>query len=130
MKHFAIILGVLLFSCSKSGQEKVDIPTLKEEVLAVHDEVMPKMGELRKVEKELRLMVQEDSLLSDLGVVADKIADANQSMMVWMRGYDPNFEGTEEEVIQYLNEQKKSIQKVKEDMLSSLEEGKQLVSGK
>ena len=52
-----MLMAVLIFSCGSSKEEQLD--RLKADVLAVHDEVMPKMGELRKVEKSLRSMAEQ-----------------------------------------------------------------------
>jgi hypothetical protein len=131
MKTYLLIIAIFFASCgSGSQQKKVDISGLKDEVIAIHDEVMPKMGELRKVEKELNMKAQADTSAVHLIEAADRIGEANASMMQWMRGYEPEYEGTEEEIVQYLNDQKASIQQVKEDMLTSLAEGKKLLEDK
>ena len=136
MKKLLIPALFLVFSCqsgSKATSEDVSngvisLDSLKSEVLFIHDEVMPKMGELRRVRKDL--MLQADSLMASdasrasiLDSLANNIASANEGMMQWMRGYEPDFEGTEEEVRAYLEAQKSSIQKVKEDMESALKSG-------
>ncbi|WP_425392686.1 hypothetical protein [Ekhidna sp.] len=132
MKYlFLLIPFVLLFSCASSG-DKEELSSLKDEVMAIHDEVMPKMGELRRARKDL--LLQADSLMESnpdraamLTTVADEIADANESMMQWMRAYEPEFEGTDEEIKQYLEDQKKAIQEVKEQMNGSLAKGQEIL---
>lgn len=124
---FIFALGLFIYSCSTSTKETVDIPKLKEEVIAIHDEVMPKMGELRKASKDLRLAAEVDSTKSDWLATADRISSANESMMVWMRGFEPNYEGTEAEIVIYLEDQKVKIAKVRDEMNSALAEGKDLL---
>jgi hypothetical protein len=119
--------SLFIFSCSSSSNDSVDIPSLKAEVIAIHDEVMPKMGELRKVSKELRLAAEADSTKADWVETADQIAAANESMMVWMRGFEPNYEGTDEEIVNYLQDQKVKVEKVRDDMNGSLAAGKALL---
>ena len=126
MKNLIPILLVVVSAC-QSSQES-DVSNLKDEVMAIHDEVMPKMGELRSVRK--RLMLKVDSLIevdsvgaSVLGSLAGDIDEASEGMMQWMRAYEPDFEGTDEEVRAYLEAQKISIRKVKEEMESSLTRG-------
>lgn len=133
MKNLLFILTILLFvSCGtskKEGNENViSIQDLKAEVMAVHDEVMPKMGDIRRLRKDL--MLQADSLMemdsvlaTNLNAMADELDAANEGMMQWMRDYEPEFEGTEEEIRAYLEEQKNAVQKVKEAMLGALEKG-------
>lgn len=136
MKNFltVMVLLVLIASCSTPQKklEKQAEPTLKDQVMDVHDEVMPRMGELRKTQKELLALM--DSSVADsagaarLGELAKNIELANESMMAWMRNFDPELEGTPEEVEQYLQSQLKSIEQVKKEMLTSLEEGKKALS--
>ncbi|MFY0606276.1 MAG: hypothetical protein JXR10_06145 [Cyclobacteriaceae bacterium] len=130
MKNYLSILAIALvaIACSPKAEkeEKID---LKAEVMKVHDEVMPKMGELREARMKLEAKASEmDSILSkEYTIAAERIAQANEGMMVWMRNFNPNPEGTQEEIDAYLEDQLKSIKQVKEDMLGSLEEGKKLV---
>ena len=141
MKNLILILAAttLLTFCqtNKSSESNTlaepTIAELKTEVLAIHDEVMPKMGELRRARKDL--MLQADSLTESnperaaiLNAAADELGSANDGMMQWMRAYEPEFEGTEEEIREYLEAQKTSIQEVKENMLGSLEKGREILA--
>ena len=135
MKYLSIIaLVAVVFSCSSPQKktEEAQEPTLKEKVMMVHDEVMPKMGELRKTQKELLVLV--DSSAADSVVAAKyqelarEIEVANESMMNWMRNFEPDFAGTPEEVEEYLQGELEKIEKVKSDMLKSLEEGKKALT--
>ena len=137
MKNLILLTILALFAACGTGKKEqtngeISIDSLKSEVLAIHDEVMPKMGELRKTRKELLLQV--DSLMESdadkaaiLTTIANEIGAANESMMQWMRAYEPEFEGTDEEIRQYLEDQKVAIQKVKDDMLGSLKKGKEVL---
>ena len=126
-------MAILMVACSGNNSQK-DIKSMREDVMAVHDEVMPKMGELRKMEKSLQQKAAElllaDSTMdvSSYTAAANEIASANEAMMGWMRAYEPNFEGSNEEIAAYLEAQKKSIDQVKQDMLGSLEAGKALLA--
>ncbi|WP_421764389.1 hypothetical protein [Ekhidna sp.] len=130
MKNLSILLIILLASCGSSKKE--ELQTLKDEVMAIHDEVMPKIGELRKARKDL--LLQADSLMESnperaamLTTTADELGDASESMMVWMRQYEPEFEGTDDEIKQYLEGQKVAIQEVKEKMNGSLAKGEAVI---
>ena len=134
-KYIPILLTAILLACQSSTQQKeeVDLDELRKEVLAIHDEVMPKMGTLKRVKNSLLLQADSlgatDSLSTTLRETADAIAVANENMMAWMRQYEPAFEGTDEEVLRYLQEQKSSIEKVQKDMLESLAKGEALLGG-
>lgn len=131
MKKIYLLLLIVAFSCQSAGENEIKI--LKDEVMAVHDEVMPKMGELRRTRKSL--MLQADSLLqidslrsAELSTLAAEIESANEGMMQWMRAFEPDFEGTDEEIKTYFEAQKESIQQVKEAMENSLLNGKKAIS--
>lgn len=127
-----LLLTTLFFLAACGPSQKEELQQLKDEVIAIHDEVMPKMGELRRTRKDL--LLQADSLMETdtdraamLTTVADEIADANESMMEWMRAFEPEFEGTDEEIRQYLEDQKIAIQEVKENMNGALAKGKDVL---
>ena len=127
MKKFCILLLVAMFSCQPSGESELKV--LKDEVMAIHDEVMPQMGDLRRTRKDL--MLQADSLMAsdsvratELNDLASKIEGANEGMMQWMRAYEPDFAGSDEEIKNYLEAQKLSIEKVRDEMKKSLADGK------
>jgi len=121
---YSLIISLAIISCSSTSEKKKeDLPALKEEVMKVHDEVMPKMGPLMKAKKELlkKAETETDSLrIMKYLEVSGQIELANESMMDWMHNYNPNFDGDEVAVKEYLNEKKKSIEKVKIDMISAL----------
>lgn len=120
----------LLVSCA---QEKVDEnKLLKQEVIDIHDEVMPKMGELRSLKKSIleKIEALESNVDSDpdsiqrLKTYADDLENAFEGMFVWMRQFQSNYEGSEEEVYEYLQEQKVLVEKVNRDIKTSIENAK------
>lgn len=130
-----VLVGLVLVSgCGDEAQKRKD--ALLGEVMAVHDEVMPKMGDLRKTAKTLQ--AKADSLegltegdfeaqIIELRNAAEAIEAANEGMMTWMRQFEaPDNEAPVEEVIAYLTEQKEKIDQVKKQMLESLEQGQEL----
>lgn len=141
MKYLSllIIAVLILFSCSNTNSkeatqesvvEEISVDSLRSQVLAIHDEVMPKMGELRKTRMALEaladsIVVSDSARAETLNSLASDIAAANEGMMQWMRAYEPEFEGTDEEIETYLNEQKIAVAKVRDDMNESLESGKE-----
>ncbi|WP_296618535.1 hypothetical protein [Marivirga sp.] len=117
-----MLFAFLMISCESKEKE---IEKLKSETIAVHDEVMPKMDDIMKLKKSLR--AKEDSVSShDSTKIKGLILSLEKSdkvMMNWMRNYDPQMEGmSDEEKIEYLKQQKSSIQEVSEQMRSSISE--------
>lgn len=91
------------------------------EVIAVHDEVMPKMGQLKSFEKkalqkaeEVAAMDSVDSAkVKEMKDLALELNYAYEAMFVWMRQYQPqDGELSPEEVKAYLEEQMISVSEV------------------
>lgn len=126
---YLLILFCLLQSC-KSDEKKVEV--LKKDVIAIHDEVMPRMDDLMDLKEELQEAQKNlDSTASQEKrrtiqrhlVYLDK---ADEEMMNWMRKYDPQMENmTEQEKLIYLEAQKIAIQMVRQEMLSAIAESEQ-----
>ncbi|AWW33086.1 hypothetical protein DN752_06610 [Echinicola strongylocentroti] len=126
-----VLVTGLLVSCDNHQKE---VKQLKDEVIGIHDEVMPLMGKLK--EEQSRLMTSSGKMLLDDSVangaiaeemneVAKGLEDAYEGMFVWMRQYKVDFEGmTNEQVIEYLQEQKEKVTKVNDDITTALEEAK------
>ncbi|HSJ69600.1 MAG TPA: hypothetical protein VK921_18100 [Anditalea sp.] len=103
---------------------------LKDEVISIHDEVMPKMGALRSHQKrltdeaaqlELKDSIKYDEEIEKRKRIARDLGDAYDGMFVWMRQYRPQLdEMGEEEGRLYLLEQKEKVIKVNEDIKSAL----------
>lgn len=97
---------------SQSEQENI----LYKEVMAIHDEVMPLMGDLMAMNKKIK---SQDSTSQEATELSIYLEEANESMMNWMRKFNPNIENmTHEETMNYLEEEKKKIMEVREKMLS------------
>ena len=93
----------------------------------VHDEVMPKMGKIRNLEKQCRLVALTSPDSSELIRQAEFLSNANEAMMIWMREFNSNFRGSDLEKREYLLAQKMKIYHVKDLMNSSLLQGEKLV---
>ncbi len=100
-----------------------------DEVMAVHDEVMPKMGMIRKLKGALQAsadsLITADSLSAEaqefLGAVAELEA-ANESMMGWMRSFAQPEEGTvHEEVLKFYEGEMEKVKAVREKMIGAIE---------
>lgn len=136
MKKITILLFILVLVAACSDEQQKHKNELMKQVMAAHDEVMPKMGDLRKTAKALQARADSLSTLTDqdytprvaeLRQAAQKIEQANEGMMGWMRQFEvPDNEAPVAEVITYLKDQKAKVNKVRDEMLRSLEEGQAL----
>lgn len=125
-------ISFLVISCK--GEKIEGNQQLKDEVIAIHDEVMPLMGQLRSLRQEIldksATLEQEDSVLNaekiaHLNGLAEQLDQAFEGMFVWMRQFDSNFTGTEEELKSYLLDQKVKVQEVNEDIKTALSAAKE-----
>lgn len=136
--RIAIPVIFMFFILSSCNNDKKEQDKLYEEVMDIHDEVMPLMYPLKKMAKDintkaellLKDSVNIDSLhLNTLRITSNNISKANDSMMDWMHQFKQIEEGTPHgEVIQYLMDQKQKISKVRDDMMAAKKEGEKYVS--
>lgn len=127
--RITLIFGLLLFFQSCGSGQAEENAKKRAEVIAIHDEVMPKMGKLKSLEKsalslaeELSAMDSVDSArvqaLKDLAV---QLGQAYEGMFVWMRQYDTeDGELTPEEINTYLDEQMVLVTEVNKNMKAAL----------
>lgn len=136
--YFTIVFtAIILFSCS--GEKVDENQLLKDEVIAIHDEVMPYMGELKTFRKKIN--EKADDLLEEnaevnsekvleLKLLAKDLDDSFEGMFVWMRQFKNNYEEmSEEEIKSYLQEQKVMVTKVRDDINVSMAAAKEELEG-
>jgi hypothetical protein len=116
----------LVFACNQNDNGKA----LTDEVLNIHDEVMPKIGELMSLRKKVLDQVEGSSNPDELRNIALELDEAQKGMMQWMNDWSKNSapfvngETTKEEKMAYLNAEKERVNKVKEDINNSIEKAK------
>jgi hypothetical protein len=128
----ALLLAFSLFSCNKqtSAAENKKAPgeveALKQEVMRVHDETMPRIGTLMNLKKRLKdELAQTDT--TDGGnkekallLAIKQLEEADEAMMQWMRTYDePDQTVGKAKALEYLELKKEEIYMVKEKMEAS-----------
>ena len=104
---------------------------MRAQIIGVHDEVMPKIGQLMSLEK--KALAQADSLFAQDSTastniearrsLAGQLNQAHEGMFVWMRQYSLDEEGkTPEELKTYLDEQLVKVNQVNADIKAALEQ--------
>lgn len=115
----------------KAEKEQKQQEELAKEVIGIHDEVMPRMGELVKLRKQVKGKINawtadsatdhETHIQQATQIVTDLDA-ADKGMMDWMHEYNGGQGLYEHEAIMgYLNEEKGKITAVKENMNMAME---------
>jgi len=119
-------------SLSKEEKEARIIEQQIHEVMAIHDSVMPKTGEIFKLKKKLsgyETLVTDSVLIQKIYRIKNLLVEADDAMMDWMHEFreaDPLL--TFEEKQQYYTEEKKKITDVKIKMLASIDSAKILLN--
>lgn len=148
MKTLPLFVWLAIFSlvsCSKSGdhssmnhssdqtQEEGPNQALYNQMMDVHDEVMPKMDEIMKLKRELQEQVANapDMVIEqkqELENVISNLDSANNAMMNWMHRiseFNPLADSVDQEKArEYLESEMEEIKKVKELMNESIEKAK------
>ena len=119
---FIVVLGSLI-SCGQPNKPLYD------QVMDIHDEVMPKMNDLYKLKKAL-----QDTIASTPDMAEEKkreieqtiqqLDSASNSMMVWMREFNPPDQKDEEAFQKYMESELVKVKKMREDVMQALEKGR------
>ena len=143
MKKFllpALFICLLFLSC-KDNEKKSNSSTslspadsLMKEVNEGHDAVMPKMGKVRKAQKELQRMIDSiatlpakaqeasASLKTRLEELVNQLNYADFAMDKWMMEFNrDSMLSNAQERINYLTNEKLKVDKVKEAVLTGLQ---------
>ncbi|MCF0075062.1 viral A-type inclusion protein [Dyadobacter sp. CY261] len=141
MKNLILLSFVTIFLCAcgkDKDQEK--ITGLETEVLAIHDEVMPKQEEIMSLKSQLSKKIQDIDSLQNVGVSSNtmaeqrikavdlnqKLLDADKLMMDWMHEYrgDSAKKLDPKQSILYFEGEREKILLVKQATLKSIQEAK------
>lgn len=131
---FVFSIALLFAGCGKSNQDEQgeevvasEEDELYDKVMAIHDEVMPKMNDIHKLKKQLEEEIKNSPDLVEerkqqIESRIKQLDEASESMMQWMRQFNPeDYKADKEEYLKYLNKELENVKKVKEDMLHALE---------
>lgn len=140
---FLFAFSLLLLSCGESTSESQadeaatsGLGDLTNEVMAVHDEAMAKMGEVQQLMQALDQKANElqeageEKAASAMRDIVAELNDADRGMREWMRGYDPSAADPATEGAEgYLKNQLQKIEEVRENMFSAIQKGQAALSG-
>ena len=118
--------------------EKKGEQELRDQVMHIHDEVMPQWNSINGLKEELNILISQlsenvtDTLggqLSEIDGTIKQLDDSYQAMRLWMNEYNVELpvEMTHEEVMSYLGTEKEKIIAVKDELLESTANAKQLI---
>lgn len=118
----AMLLMALAFACGGTGAAGSS-EKLEKEMMAEHDRIMPKMGELNELYKEMRQYLYLDTTMTmqtreNLSMVTVNLKEAEEEMMNWMNGISDlelnKVSMKPEELEKYLTTQNEEISRIGE----------------
>jgi len=112
-------------ACKQSSPQVKELQALHDTVMSIHDDVMPKIGNIRKLSKTIRKSENmEDSVFAEMNT---RLQQEDDAMMNWMQQYKkPNFKNYEVAKA-YLLDQKIKIEKVRNGMLKVIDDAENLL---
>jgi hypothetical protein len=148
-----IVILSVMFACNtkedkKHSGHKKEIPATKQdslmaEVMAGHDEVMPKIGKISSAQKEAQRMIDSIATLPakaqaaalglklDLQTLVNDLNYADIAMDKWMIEFGmDSMKNDVEQRIKYLADEKMKVGKVKDAILNSLAKADSLLKKK
>ncbi|PHN95256.1 hypothetical protein CSC80_07975 [Maribacter sp. 6B07] len=141
MKNILYIATIAIFisftSCKESKKTETETSKMSE-VMAIHDEVMPKMGTLGKLVGQLKPMADSLGVESVEFKAMKDLQEANRSMMDWMQGFGDRFDADEilngkdltDEKKKWLFEEEEKVKQVKDNINSSIANAEKILSKK
>ena len=139
-KHLFIGL-ILLTGCGKSAHEHHDSEeespinnpnqALYDQVMDIHDDVMPKSDEIYQLKKEIKDKIANSKDLEPdkkkmLEQIVAELDSADHSMMDWMHKFKPLPDSADQELArEYLENEMERIKNVRELINGSLQKAKE-----
>lgn len=139
-QFFVIILLGAFASCSGKSNEAAsgirgavpnELQPLYEEILAVHDEVMPELNTITSLQEQMKNKLDElrgtpanTEALKEANRILGDLNKAENAMWSWMHNFSKLDSIPDGEKSAFLEVEKMSVNSMKELMLSSIEQAK------
>ena len=127
VKHLYLLLFITFLTECKKDFASPQVKQAYEEVMRIHDEVMPETETIHKLQKRLK---KEHSGKEDAKELINRLERSDDGMMEWMGDFKLDRSAPVTEQIEYLTRENTRISKVSKDMRSSIDEAKAYLSSK
>lgn len=125
---------LLITSCKEDKKEGAKGPTMKE-VIAVHDEAMPKLKQMGPLVEKLIGMEDSTEMGLKYKAAREDLQAAHKGMMDWMKGFGAKFDSDEilngkaltEEKQQWLEEEAEYVKAVRDHINNSIANAESLL---
>lgn len=126
--YFVTLFFLLLCSvaCNQSNPQQKELEALHKTVMSIHDDVMPKISTIRKLNKNIK----KDKDVNDLkfNVLSKRLQQEDDAMMEWMQQYKKPSFNEYDEAKGYLLDQKTKIEKVRNGMLKVIDDAEKILN--
>ncbi len=136
--YTSLLAFFLCTSCNQLSKEEQEFDALMQQVIDVHDEVMPKMGEMSTLIKDLESKIDTTAQGQSYAKAQQGVKDAYDYMMTWMSDFSTKFPHNEENSkisaeklasqMKLLKEEKVNVDRLKEQINSSIENAKKTLN--
>ena len=117
------LLGTMMYiiiSCKESMADKVKV--LHNEVMEIHDLIMPRMSEIHELKGELRASLSPDTDSTQVYNLLTQLNKADDAMMGWMSDFHAPLEASNfEKSKEFYQEEKTKILRVKSIMEAAID---------
>ncbi len=129
------VLVALIASCNSNNQQSENTSKMKE-VIAIHDQVMPKMGTLARLARELNEKMEAEGENDEIEQAVKDLGAAKTNMMDWMRDFGGKFSADEilkgaeisDDKMKLLLEEEVEIIQVRDQILNSIQRAEILLA--
>ncbi|MBQ4822444.1 hypothetical protein [Aquimarina sp. MMG016] len=128
---------MLMVSCNQLSKEEQEFDTLMQQVIDVHDEVMPKMGEMSTMIKDLESKIDTTDAGKSYAKAQKGLKDSYDFMMEWMGDFSDKFpyEKKDEKLspeelasqMKILLEEEIEVKKMRDQVNSSIQHAQELL---
>ena len=129
MKQLIFLLTILVATGSCKNEKKAsEQPSQMKQVMAIHDDVMPKMSTIGKLVAELKPMVDSTETGIQYNKAMKDLQASHKSMMDWMKGFGDRFDSDEilngkeltEQKQEWLDEEEVKVKALREQINTSI----------
>lgn len=140
-KVFLLLLiisaNITLFSCNEQPKEEKEFDAIMTKIIGVHDELMPKMGEMSSLIKNLEVKIDTTSTGKNYVAAQKDLKEAYDFMMEWMEDFSKKFPHNEQVTadnkdvfdskMKLLKEEEIEVNQLKDKINTSIKNGKKLL---
>ncbi len=134
---FIVISTLFLYSCNDHAKKEKEFDDLMQQVIDVHDEVMPKMGDIGSLIKKLEAKIDTTETSKKYSKAQKDLKDSYDFMMEWMQDFSKKFPHNEEVTaddtenfntkMKMLKEEEVEVNELKTQINSSIDTAKKLL---